>query len=73
MASCLTKIMRKQHNVCSDASRNWYLRVKEELDKQGVKCSRFEPALFFCHFKNELQGLLTTHADDFCWGWYQQF
>ena len=35
-------------NTCiyglSDASRNWYLCVKEELDKLGVKCSRFEPA-----------------------------
>ena len=23
---------------------------------------------FFWHFKNELQGLLITHVDDFCWG-----
>ena len=30
-----------------DALRNWYLRVKEELDKLGVKCSHFELALFF--------------------------
>ena len=64
-------------NTCiyglSDASRNWYLCVKEELDKLGVKCSRFEPALFFWHFKNELQGLLITHVDDFCWGGIENF
>ena len=54
----------------SDASTNWYLQVKEELDKLGVKCSRFEPPFFFFfwHFKNELQGLLVTHVDDFCGG-----
>ena len=59
-------------NTCiyglSDASWGWYLCVKEELDKLWLKCSRFEPALFFWHFSNELQGLLITHVDDFCWG-----
>ena len=44
------------------------MRVKEELDKLRVKCSRFETALLFWHFKNELQGLLITHIDNFCWG-----
>ena len=43
-------------NTCiyglSDASRKWYLRVKEELDKLGVKFSCFELALFFWYFKN---------------------
>ena len=64
-------------NTCiyglSDASRNWYLRVKEELDKLGVKCSCFEQTLFFLAFKNELQGLLITHVDDFCWGGTKYF
>ena len=40
------------------ALRNWYLAVKKEFDKLGVKCSRFKPALFFWHFKNELLRLL---------------
>ena len=64
-------------NTCiyglSDASRNWYSRVKEELDKLGVNLVVLNRHYFFWHFKNELQGLLTTHVDDFCWGWYQQF
>ena len=42
-------------NTCiyglSDASRNWYLHVKEELDKLGVKFSSFEPLLFFLAFQ----------------------
>ena len=45
----------------SAALRNWYLCVKKELDKLGVKCSCFEPALFFWHFKNELQVLLIMY------------
>ena len=57
----------------SDASANCYLQVKEELDKLGVKCSRFEPPFFFWHFKNELQGLLITHVDDFCGGGTKSF
>ena len=28
---------------------------------------------FFWHFKNELQGLLITHVDDFCWGGTKYF
>ena len=38
----------------SDASRGWYLRVKEELDILRVKYNRFEPALFFWYIENEL-------------------
>ena len=59
-------------NTCiyglSDASRSWYLRVKEELCNLGVQCSRVEPSLFFWHFNNRLEGLLISHVDDFCWG-----
>ena len=28
---------------------------------------------FFWHFKNELQGLLITHVDDFCWSGTKNF
>ena len=71
------KYIVQKLNTCiyglSHASRNWYLRVKEELDKPRVKYSSFEPALFFWHFKNELRGLFITHADDFCWGGTENF
>ena len=64
-------------NTCiyslSDASKNWYLCVKEELDKLGVKFSCFELALFFRHFKNELQDLLITHVDNFFGGGTESF
>ena len=64
-------------NTCiyglSDASKNWYFCVKEELDKLGVKFSRFELALFFRHFKNESQDLFITHVDDFFGGGTKSF
>ena len=38
-------------NTCiyglSDASRYWYLSVKDELIKLGVKCSKYDPAVFY--------------------------
>ena len=49
----------------SDASRKWYLRVKEELCKLGIQCSKFEPSLFYQN-SNSLGGTLITHVDDFC-------
>ena len=30
----------------SDALRKWYIRVKEELCKLGIQCSKSEPSLF---------------------------
>ena len=52
----------------NDASRTWYLRVREELMLLGVKPSSYEPSLFYWHHENNLQGLITIHVDDLCWG-----
>ena len=48
------------------ASRNWHLNVKKELTKIGVNTSKYDPAVFHYYVKNELQGVLATHADNFC-------
>ena len=42
----------------SDAARAWYLRVKEELLKLGVKISKYDSALFSWHYNNEFQGVM---------------
>ena len=46
-------------NTCiyglGDASRNWYLSVKNELTKIGVKTRKYDPAVFYYYVKNELQ------------------
>ena len=56
-----------------DASRKWYLRVKEELWKLGIHCSKFEPSLFYYQNNDSLDGILITHVDDFCWGGTENF
>ena len=33
----------------NDASRMWYLSVKDELDKLNVKSSNYDPAVFYFH------------------------
>ena len=52
----------------NDASRYWYLKVKEVLIKLGCKCSKLDAAVFLYHNNdNELLGLLLSHVDDFLW------
>ena len=64
-------------NTCiyglTDASRNWYLRIKDELLKLDVKASKNDPAVFFWHHEGILEGIMATHVDDFCWGGSQKF
>ena len=64
-------------NTCiyglSDASRHWYLSVKDELIKLGVKCSKYDPAVFYWHNNGELHGIICTHVDDFLFGDTNEF
>ena len=55
-----------------DASRFWYFRVKEELNKLGCKKSKYDSSLFIC-YKEELEGLLIVHVDDFLWAGSDKF
>ena len=52
----------------SDASRLWYLKVKEELLSLGITCCHYDPGLIYSHFKDECYGLITIHVDHFYWG-----
>ena len=52
----------------ADASRTWYLRVREELEKFGVLVSRYDEAIFFWHTESGLEGLICCHVDDFFMG-----
>ena len=49
----------------NDASRQWYLKVKESLEKLGVCMSIYDEALFFCTREGKLQGIIALHVDDF--------
>ena len=57
----------------NDASRTWYLRVRDELMKLEAKPSHSEPALFYWHYENKLHGLIAIHVDDLCWGGTETF
>ena len=48
-----------------DASRAWYLRVREALLSLHVRASCFDQALFMYHSGGVLHGLIVCHVDDF--------
>ena len=49
-----------------DASRQFYMSVKDELNKFGMQMADNDEALFYHHDKNgNLDGLLILHVDDF--------
>lgn len=50
----------------TDASRSWYLTLKEELLKSGAVVSKYDQAIFTWNFGNKLHGIIATHVDDFC-------
>lgn len=48
-----------------DASRNWFMSVKEELLKLKCEQSELDNALFRWYDKGSLQGVFVMHVDDF--------
>ena len=55
-----------------DASRFWYFRIREELNKLGCKMSKFDSAVF-TYFTDILEGILVVHVDDFMWAGNEKF
>ena len=49
----------------SDAARNWYESVVEEMLRLGCGKSRYEKALYYYKQNSVIQGLSVTHVDDF--------
>merc|ERR1712112_399306 len=48
-----------------DASRKFYLKVKETLQKMGLKTLPGDDAVYYEHKNGELIGLILSHVDDF--------
>ena len=48
-----------------DASRRWYLRVKDELRALGVQSSKYDEALFFWKHEGKLNRVMAVHVDHF--------
>ena len=57
----------------ADASRYWYLHVREELLQLGAKISSIDPGLFYWRENNTLIGVLACHIDNMVWGGNQYF
>ena len=56
-----------------DAPHAWYLGLKSVLEKGGAEKSKYDDAVFYLYEKNNLQGILCAHVDDFYWGGTEQF
>ena len=52
----------------NDASRVWYLTVRDQLLNSGARVSKYDEAIFTWYFDGQLQGIMCTHVDDFLWG-----
>ena len=50
----------------TEASRSWYLTLREELLKSRAVVSKYDQAIFTWYFGNKLHGIIATHVDDFC-------
>ena len=48
-----------------DASRHWYLKVKEALLKHECKQSLLDPGVFYFKTNDKLEGIIGLHVDDF--------
>merc|ERR1712002_1135235 len=48
-----------------DASRKFYLKVKETLKNMGLKTLPGDEAVYYQHKNGKLEGMLLSHVDDF--------
>lgn len=65
--------LRKCVYGLSDASLSWYNRVKEVLVGCGAEVSKAYPAVFIWKNKQNVDGVLACHVDDFLWGGSTEF
>ena len=58
----LWKLNKVVYGLC-DASRSWYLRIKEELIKLGMTRSKLDGSVFM-YATEKLEGMVLLHVDD---------
>ena len=66
-AKCKGKLWRLRRCVygLNDASRNWYLTMRQEMKNIGATEVKGDPAFFYWKNDEQLIGLLASHVDDF--------
>ena len=57
----------------SDAAKMWYINVREQIEKAGLKKCLYDDALFFSRADTHVNGLMTVHVDDFIYAGTQEF
>ena len=57
----------------NDTSRKFYLKVKETLQKLGLKTLSGGDAVYYEHNNGKLMGLILSHVDDFTIAGTQEF
>ena len=60
--------LRKPVYGLKDASKKWFLRVKEVLESLSFKMCPFEPALFVNMKEDSVVGIVMLHVDDILYG-----
>ena len=56
-----------------DAAKAWYTKVVKTIEELGGMRSRLEPNIFYWKRGENLNGMLCTHVDDFCYGGTESF
>ena len=65
--------LRKCVYGLSDASRYWYLKVREELIKLGATPSKLDHGIFYFHKASSLVGLIVLFVDDILYAGISEF
>ena len=68
----LWKLLKTVYSL-NDASKTWYLCVRDEFIICSTCISKYDKAIFYWHYKNTFQGVECSHVDDFFWGGSQVF
>ncbi len=58
----------------ADASRCWYMRVREEITKLGGEVSQLDQGLFLFYHNNKICGIITCFVDNMIYGgnaWFE--
>ena len=71
-AGIIWKLKKAAYGL-SDAARNWYESVLDEMFRLGCQKSIYENALYYYKHNDVLQGLSVTHVDDFLDAGNEQF
>ena len=60
----LWKLLKTVYSL-NDASKTWYLCVRDEFIICSACISKYDKAIFYWHYQNTLQGVECSHVDDF--------